>query len=82
MKKVNFLFIEKVYKKALNLKKYKLKPSSKFEEVPGWDSFGHMRIIAELEKQLKISFDIEEFIGVDTVNKIMKLAQSKVKKMK
>ena len=37
-------------------------------------------IIAELEKQLKISFDIEEFIGVDTVNKIMKLAQSKVKK--
>tara|TARA_B110001450_G_scaffold244369_1_gene256439 strand:+ start:2758 stop:3003 length:246 start_codon:yes stop_codon:yes gene_type:complete len=79
MKKIDFKFIEGVYKKALNLKKYKLNMNSKFEQVPGWDSFGHMRIIAELEKKLKISFDIDEFIGVDTVKKIMKLAQSKIK---
>ena len=79
MKKKDFKFIEGIYKKALNLKKFKLNINSKFEQVPGWDSFGHMRIIAELEKKLKVSFDIDEFIGVDTVKKIMKLAQSKIK---
>jgi len=80
MKKIDFKFIEDVYRKALNLKKYKLTVNSKFEEVPGWDSFGHMRLISEIEKKLKISFDIEEFVGVNTVKKIMKLVQSKLNK--
>jgi acyl carrier protein len=79
MKKIDFKFIEGVYKKALNLQKYKLTINSKFEEVPGWDSFGHLRLITEIEKKLKISFEIEEFVGVDTVKKIMKLVQSKIK---
>jgi acyl carrier protein len=79
MKKIDFKFIESIYKKALNLKKYKLSLNSKFEEVPGWDSFGHLRIINEIENKLKISFELEEFVGVDTVRKMIKLVQSKIK---
>ena len=79
MKKIDFKFIESIYKKALNLKKYKLSLNSKFEEVPGWDSFGHLRIINEIEKKLKISFELEEFVGVDTVKKMIKLVQSKIR---
>ena len=79
MKKIDFKFIESIYKKALNLKKHKLTLQSKFEEVPGWDSFGHLRIIAEIEKKLKISFELEEFVGINTVKKMIKLVQSKVK---
>ena len=79
MKKIDFKFIESIYKKALNLKKYKLSLNSKFEEVPGWDSFGHLRIINEIEEKLKISFELEEFVGVDTVKKMIKLVQSKIR---
>ena len=50
-KKINFEFIKKVFHKALNIGDYELKLDSKFEEVPEWDSLGHMRIIQELEEQ-------------------------------
>ena len=49
----NKLTIEQIFKtfrNALDLdEKINLTPESAFEEVPGWDSLGHMRIIAELE---------------------------------
>jgi|TARA_B110000037_G_scaffold34544_1_gene42016 acyl carrier protein len=78
-KKINFEFIKKVFHKALNIGDYELKLDSKFEEVPEWDSLGHMRIIQELEEQLNIEFDINEIIDVDTVKKIINLAKSKIK---
>ena len=63
----------------MNLGKYKIKLNSQFGEVPDWDSLGHMRIIQELEKRLKVEFDINEITDVDTVKKVIQLAKSKVK---
>ncbi len=76
-KKIDFKFIKNVFSNALNIGNYDLKLESKFEEVPEWDSLGHMRIIQELEEQLNIEFDIDEIVDVDTVEKIMELAKSK-----
>ena len=76
-KKIDFNFIKNVFSSALNIGNYDLKLESKFEEVPEWDSLGHMRIIQELEEQLNIEFDIDEIVDVDTVEKIMDLAKSK-----
>lgn len=78
-KKIDFEFISKIFHSALDLGKFKLKPNSKFEEVPDWDSLGHMRIIQELEKKLKVEFDIDEIVDVDTVQKVIQLAKTKVK---
>ena len=78
-KKIDFEFIKNVFHKALNINDYDLKLNSKFEEVPEWDSLGHMRIIQELEEQLNIEFDINEIVDVDTVKKLINLAKSKIK---
>ncbi len=78
MKKVDFNFIKEVFENALDLDGYALELNSKFEEVTDWDSLGHMRIILELEEKLNISFEIEEVIGVDTVQKVLDLANSKI----
>ena len=78
-KKIDFEFISKIFHSALDLGKFKLKPNSKFGEVPDWDSLGHMRIIQELEKKLKVEFDIDEIVDVDTVQKVIQLAKTKVK---
>jgi len=78
-KKIDFDFISTVFHSALDLGKYKIKLNSKFGEVPDWDSLGHMRIIQELEKRLKVEFDIDEIIDVDTVKKVIQLAKSKFK---
>ena len=47
--------------------------------MPDWDFLGYMRIVLELEKRLKVEFDIDEIIDVDTVKKVIQLAKSKVK---
>lgn len=78
MKEVNFESIKEVFSSALDLGDFELKLDSKFEEVPEWDSLGHMRIIYELESRFDIEFDIEEIIDVDNVEKIMNLAKSKL----
>lgn len=51
---------------------------SRFEEVEGWDSLGHMRIIVEMENRLEVEFDIDEVIGVDTIQKLIQMAKNKL----
>ena len=65
------------FKKALN-NKSKITLSSKFEKVKGWDSLGHMKVISEIEDKLKISFEIDEIIGVDSVKKLIDLSKTKI----
>ena len=77
-KKIDLKFIDSVFKSALEIGSYKITMESRFEEVPDWDSLGHMRIISELEKRLKIEFEIEEIVDIDTVKKFINLIQKKI----
>ena len=76
-KKIDLEFMKIVFKDSINFKK-KLTLNSAFEEVPGWDSLGHMKIIAILEKKLKVNFEIEEIVGVNNVKKLIRLTQRKL----
>ena len=75
--KIDLKFMEIIFKKALN-NKSKITLSSKFEKVKGWDSLGHMKVISEIEDKLKISFEIDEIIGVDTIKKLIDLSRTKI----
>jgi|TARA_B100000780_G_scaffold254261_1_gene202293 acyl carrier protein len=75
--KIDLKFMEIIFKKALN-NKSKITLSSKFEKVKGWDSLGHMKVISEIEDKLKISFEIDEIIGVDSVKKLIDLSKTKI----
>ena len=79
MNKINLNFMKKIFEEALDLKDYDLKLASTFENVPGWDSLGHMRIISHIEEKLKLEFDIDEIIGVDTVSKLIEMTKKKMK---
>ena len=43
--KISFEKIEVIFKSTFELNEFKVSPSSRFEEVPGWDSLGHVRLI-------------------------------------
>lgn len=77
-KKIDLKFIKSIFKSALEIGNYKITMESRFEEVPDWDSLGHMRIISELEKKLNIEFEIEEIVDIDTVEKIINLVRKKI----
>ena len=74
---VDLKFMQNVFKDALNYNS-KIVLSSKFENVKGWDSLGHMKIISTIEKKLLISFEIDEIIGINTVKKLIDLTKKKV----
>ena len=73
---IDLKFMNEIFKKAIN-NNSKLKLTSKFEKVEGWDSLGHMKIISQIEKKLKINFEIDEIIGVDTIKKLIDLTKKK-----
>ena len=74
---IDLKFMEIIFKKALN-NKSKITLNSKFEKVKGWDSLGHMKIISVIEDKLKISFEIDEIIGIDSVKKLINLTKTKI----
>ena len=69
---------KKVFKDIFEIKDDELE-NLNYQDIPSWDSLGHMRIIQELEEQLNNEFDINEIIDVDTIKKIINLAKSKIK---
>lgn len=74
---IDLKFMQNIFKIALN-NKSKITLSSQFEQVKGWDSLGHMKIISAIEKKLSCSFEIDEIIGINTVKKLIDLTKKKV----
>jgi len=75
---IEFEKIKKIFIECFELTDYNVLPSSEFEDVPGWDSLGHMKLITVLEEEFDIEFELDEIIGVDTAQKILNLVNSKV----
>ena len=46
-------------------------------DVPGWDSLAMMNLIAELEVEFDVSFEVAEIIQFKTVKLIMEVMKSK-----
>jgi len=76
--KINIDFMKSVFQEALEHDGHDITAESEFEDVPGWDSLGHMKIISEIEKRLNLEFDIDEIVGVDTVNKLIDMIKNKM----
>ena len=76
---INLDFMVNIFKEALELEDYEVQLDSEFENVPGWDSLGHMRIITEIEEKLNLEFDIDEIVGVDTIQKLIEMTKNKMK---
>jgi|SaaInlStandDraft_4_1057021.scaffolds.fasta_scaffold95327_1 acyl carrier protein len=43
-----------------------------------WDSFGHLRIVMELESSLDIKFNSEEIFDIRTISDIIKSVKDKI----
>jgi acyl carrier protein len=49
-----------------------------FEEVPGWDSIGHMNLVAEIESRFGIALDMDEIVAMDSVKAVRELVARKL----
>lgn len=51
------------------------------EDVPAWDSMGHVTLASSLESAFGLNFDVDELMGMENVREICRIVQSKLGKV-
>lgn len=67
---------------SIILKIFKINPSDITDEmspasIPGWDSMNYLTFIAEIEKEFKISFTMDEVLGAENLGDIKSAMRNK-----
>ncbi len=55
--------------KALSITEDKLEDSLNYQDIPEWDSVGHMSLVAELEDNFGIMMDTDDIIDFNSYQK-------------
>jgi acyl carrier protein len=66
-----------VFEKAFGLEAGRFSPTLVPEEVPNWDSVGHMNLVAHLEEEFQQHFEIDEIMEMSSSAKIMEILKAK-----
>jgi acyl carrier protein len=70
--------VAQAFQTAMQLDRdFDLQNSMTFQDIPGWDSVGHMNLIGELEKRFGFILEMEEIVALDTVGAVRELIARK-----
>ena len=58
-----------IFTKSLSIDKKKFNEKIKYNDIPEWDSIGHMTLVADLEEGFNISMDADDIIDFSSFNK-------------
>jgi acyl carrier protein len=47
------------------------------QDVAGWDSLGHVRLVTQLQEQFGVEFDVDEIMRMENVGEIKKILASR-----
>lgn len=59
----------KAFAESFSLEESKVTKELKYQDIPEWDSVGHMELIAELEDVFDISMDTDDIIDFSSFEK-------------
>lgn len=60
---------KKAFVKSLTLDEKKINDDLKYNDIPEWDSIGHMTLISELESEFGISMETDDIIDFSSYKK-------------
>ena len=58
-----------IFVKSLSLEKNKFNENIKYNEVPEWDSIGHMTLMSDLEEGFGIAMEIDDIVDFSSYKK-------------
>lgn len=58
-----------IFTKSLSIEKKKFKESIKYNDIPEWDSIGHMTLMSDIEDGFKITMDTDDIINFSSFKK-------------
>jgi|TARA_B110000483_G_scaffold154923_1_gene184067 acyl carrier protein len=66
-----------VFIESLSIKSDAFSEEIKYNDVPEWDSIGHMTLMSELEEEFKITLETDDIIDFSSYKKGIELLGSK-----
>ena len=58
-----------IFIKSFSIDKKKFNEKIKYNDIPEWDSIGHMTLMSDLEEGFKISIDTDDIIDFSSFKK-------------
>ena len=58
-----------IFSKSLSIDKKKFNEKIKYNDIPEWDSIGHMTLMSDLEEAFDISIDTDDIIDFSSFKK-------------
>jgi acyl carrier protein len=69
--------LQELFRKVLGHQALVISISDTANDVVGWDSLNHMRLIAEVESHFGLQFSFEDVRGLQNVGDLVKLIETK-----
>ena len=69
-KKYRNIFIQ-----SLSIDEKKFSEKTKYNEIPEWDSIGHMTLMSSLEEKFSISMDTDDIVDFSSFEKGMEILE-------
>jgi acyl carrier protein len=69
--------LKSVILRELDLEDYDMTEETVAEDIPGWDSLSHVRILTALEAEYRVRFSTWEVLGLKRVGDLQVLLEAK-----
>lgn len=65
----NLELYRKAFRESLSLEEKKLNNNLKYNDIPEWDSIGHMTLMSSLEELFKINIETDDIVDFSSYKK-------------
>jgi acyl carrier protein len=72
--------VREAFKAAFDIDPQSVSMKTTADDVPGWDSVGHLSLGASLEEVFGISLDVDDLMEMENVRAIVRIIEAKLSK--
>ena len=69
--------LQEIFLECLDIKEDKFNEGLKYNEIPEWDSIGHMSLISAIEEKFSITMETDDIIEFNSFQKGQEILKSK-----
>jgi len=73
--------VQSAFKSAFDIDPRTITLDTTPDEVPAWDSMGHVTLASSLEQTFRLTFDVDDLMEMESVREICRVVQSKLAKV-
>jgi acyl carrier protein len=70
--------VQDAFKAAFDIDPQLVSVETRAEDIPAWDSVGHLSLAANLEEIFGITLDVDELMEMESVRDIVRIVNTKI----